>query len=198
MKLWIILIVIALLVAPQAFAHPGDAPDDATSSDTATSPVGEDVDEREAIVAWLAHYHKIPDRRQFEEISDDARDIIFELAQDNEALAFYRRRAMKALTNWPTQQTYDYLVDVLHDEDTDDGLRHHLLVILADGFGDKALDELEPFLFDADDPQLRISAGNAISQISGDRAYEMIVDALHAEEHPVVQARLEQFAPRVR
>ncbi len=195
MKLWIILLVIAMLVAPKAFADPGAelSPDDAT----ATSSDAE-MDERENIIVWLGHYHKIPDRRQFESISDDARDIIFEIAQDEEAPAFYQRRAMKALSNWADEEVYEYLVGVLDEKSTDDGLRHHLLLVLADGFGEEALDHLRPYLFEASDPHLRISAANAIAQIPGDRAYEMLVDALHQEEHPVVESRLKQFAPRLR
>ena len=195
MKLWLILIAIAMLVAPTAFAHTGA---DSSAPNIATASADGEVDEVEAIAALLAHYHKIPDRRHLESVSDDARQIIFDISRDDEAGPFFQRRAMKALVNWPDAETFEYLTDVLNDETTDDGLRHHLLLVLANGYGEEALDTIKPYLFEASDPHLRISAGNAVSQIPGDRAYEMLTQALRAEQNPIVQSRLEQFAPRLR
>lgn len=199
MKLWIICIAIALLVAPKAFAGDDD-PTRASSSAGAeiTDQQADGNDDREAIIALLSHYHEMPDRQQLERGSDDAREIVFDLARDEDTFLFHRQRALRALAHWADEEVYEFLVELLDDEDTEDGLRHHLLPVLADGFGEDALDELTPFLFDDDDPQIRISAASAIASIPGEKAHKKLITALEREEHPVVASRIESFATRLR
>lgn len=200
MKFWIICIVIALLIAPKAFAEDDAPKPDASpsSSETADEVEEREHDEKENIIALLSHYHEVPDREQLERGSENAKEIIFELARDEEVFLFHRQRALRALANWPTDEVYDYLVELLHDEATEDGLRHHLLPVLADGFGEDALEDLEPFLFEASDPQIRISAASAIASIPGDTSHDKLVEALRSETNPVVQSRIETFATRIR
>ena len=199
MKLWILCIVIALLLAPRAFAEDDPArtlaDDDAA---TASDAVEREVDVRDNVIALLSHYHEMPDRKLLEKATPDAKDIVFELARDEEAFLFHRQRALRALANWPTEEVYEYLVELLQDEQTEDGLRHHLMPVLAEGFGEEALPVLEPFLLEASDPQIRISAAAAIATIPGDAAHKRLIEALHNEEHPVVHSRIETFATRIR
>lgn len=195
MKLWIALIIIALLVAPQAFA--GEEPAvDSTQPDEQLAHSDTDrsqSSEREAIKAHLAHHHQLPDRETLEMASDNARNIVFELARDEDTFLLHRQRALKALAHWPDEEVYDYLSGLLADEQTEDGLRHHLLPVLADGFGAEALNDLVPYLLDEDDPQLRISAAGAIAHIPGDEAAQVLDEALQTEDHPVVLSRIEEF-----
>lgn len=205
MKLWLICIVIALLLAPHAFAGEEEQPADsdahsATTSAKASADVDaeDEYDEREAIIAILSHYHEVPNRRQLEAGSDEARTIVFDIAQDEDAFIFHRQRAIRALAHWPDDEVYDYLIGLLNDEETEDGLRHHLLPVLAEGFGERSLEELKQFLFEAEDPHIRISAGGAIATIPGDEAHEMLLKALQRESSPIVQRRLETYATRLR
>lgn len=206
MKLWLTCIVIALLLAPYAFAGEDERSADSTSA-TATSATSADVAdvdasdshaEREAIVAILSHYHEVPNRQQLEAGSDDARTIVFDLARDEDAFVFHRQRALRALSHWPDDEVYDYLLSLLHDENTEDGLRHHLLPVLAEGFGEKAIEDLKRYLFNAEDPHIRISAAGAIATIPGDDAHELLLQALQRETNPIVQRRLETYATRLR
>ena len=192
MKLWIVLIVIALLVAPKAFA--GDEPAaDIDERDQAVTQSDERADEREAIEVHLAHHHQLPDRETLEKASDNARAIVFEIARDDDAFLLHRQRALKALALWPDDEVYEYLSELLEDEATENGLRHHLLPVLANGFGEEALDDLSPYLLENSDPQIRISAAGAIAEISGDNAGELLDEALETEEHPLVESRIEGF-----
>lgn len=192
MKLWIALIILALLVAPKALAD--DAPStpehDAEQQTHPDSAEGQPTPERQAIAALLSHHHDVPDRAALEDAADDPRQVVFEIARDDDSFVFHRQRALNALTHWPDEEVYDYLVGLLDDDSTEDGLRHHLLPIVADGFGDDALDAIEPYLVDADDPQIRMSAAAAIAEISSDDSRQLLQDALEVEEHPVVSSRL--------
>ena len=197
MKIWIILILLALLAAPNAFAGETEVRNHNDRTLRDSDDKGE-TDIREIITVVLSHHHEIPTREDLESRTDDAREIVFEIARDEEAFLFHRHRALRALTHWPDAEVYDYLHGLLVDEDTEDGMRHHLLPILANGFGERALDDLEPFLTEAADPQIRISAAGAISRVPGERAVEMLLSALKSETHPLVQTRLETYASRLR
>lgn len=195
MKLWIIALIVALLLAPNAFAGDDQRP---ASGDDAREAAPDELDTREGIIAVLSLFHEVPTREQLERVTEDARAHVFEIARDEEAFLFHRQRAIRALVHWPDQEVFDYLVELIDDEEDLEGLTHHILPVLADGFGEKALDELEPFLFEAEDPHVRISAAGAISNIPGERGVKMLQEALHAEQNPVVQSRLERFTAQVR
>ena len=197
MKIWIIIIVLALLIAPKAFADDGQPALD-TTKDGAEASSEREVSDYETITALLSHHHEVPTRELLERGSDEAQQIVFEIAQDEEAFLFHRQRAIRALAYWPDDEVYNYLVALLEDETTEDGLRHHILPVLADGFGKQALDNLKPFVFEASDPHIRISAAGAVSQIEGERAEEILLSALRSEDNPVVQSRLERFTARIR
>ena len=195
MKLWIALIILALLVAPKALADDAPSPPDHKPGHQAHpgSAEAQPTPERQAIAALLSHHHEVPDRETLEDAVDDPRQVVFEIARDDDSFVFHRQRALNALTHWPDDEVYDYLVGLLDDDSTEDGLRHHLLPILVDGFGDDALEALAPYLVDADDPQIRISAAAAISELSSDDARQLLEDALEVEEHPVVTSRLRTY-----
>ena len=197
MKFWIALIAILLLLAPKAFAGDDPASDTTSPSDdevTTYQGTGDhDPEIRQAIIAHLSHHHEVPDRKTLERVSDDARTIVFEIAGDDDAFSFHRQRAFRALAHWADDEIYELIVERLEDDDLDDGLRHHLLPVLADGFGEDALDDLEPFLFEADDPQIRMSAAHAIGDIDGDPARQLLRDALETEDNSVVERRLERI-----
>lgn len=199
MKFWITLIVLTVLLAPKAFAGDDTFVDEdrerlaIQSTEDADKP-----DDRKVITVLLSHHHEMPTREALEAGTPDAREIVFEIAGDEEAFLFHRHRALRALTLWPDTEVYEYLHGLLVDDETEDGLRHHLLPILADGFGAQALDDLEPYLTNSEDPQIRISAAGAIVQIPGERALQTLLTALENEKHPLVQRRLENFAGRLR
>lgn len=194
MRCWIAVLCIALLFAPKAFAEDPSADPSGDDQPAQTERDGDRADDRQAIEAHLSHYHRLPDRQTLEEVSDEARAIVFEIARDEDAFMMHRQRAMKALTNWADDEVYEYLVGLLEDESTEDGLRHHLLPTLADGFGDRALDDIAPYMTDASDPQIRISAAGAIAHnIDGQRATRMLEDALEDEDNSIVQQRLRDY-----
>ena len=198
MKTFLLLIFFALVVAPSAFAqetHGGHSHSDLPSGHGHDSS---DLDEqRRAVKLWISHHHEIPDRAQLEDVSPHARQFVFEIARDEEAFLFHRHRALRALANWPDQEVHDFLRELLINPDTEDGLRHHLIPILAHGFGEDSLESLRPFLFDAEDPQIRITTAVAIGHIPGQRALDVLIEALEVEEHPLVRNRIEDYATRI-
>lgn len=196
MKFWIALIAILALIVPQAFAG-DDAVETSSIGDEVTTYEGagdHDPKQRQAILAHLAHHHEVPDRQTLEDVTDQARAIVFDIARDDEASPFHRQRALRALTNWADDEVYDYLVELLGDDETEDGLRHHLLPVLADGFGQDALDDLTPYLLDDPNPQVRMSAAHAIADIDTAAAQKLLVEALETEDNSVVERRLEGLA----
>lgn len=197
MKFWLILILISLLLVPNAFAQDTHRHDDRDVPVRSAGEQGE-PDEREIITVLLSHHHEVPDRAQLERVTTEARDIIFEIAADEDAFLFHRHRALRALTHWPDDEVYRFLHGLLVDNATEDGLRHHLIPILAAGFGERALADLEPFLRHSEDPQIRISAAGAIAQIPGEEAHNLLISALHEEENAIVRTRLESFITRLR
>lgn len=198
MKLWFFILTIALLSSPPASAQQ-DRSQDAVDGVSPT-PMAEDAsdDERDTIITLLSHHHEVPDRRTLKGVTDDARAIVFAIADDEEAFPFHRHRALRALTHWPDEEVYQYLRALLVDEKTDDALRHHLLPILADGFGDRALSELERFVRDAEDPQVRVSAVEAIASVATDDARQTLAKALDDEDHPLVVRRLQSHLSKLR
>lgn len=201
MKFWITVLCIALLLAPKAFADDPSAADSTDADDQRAEVERDDerTDDRRAIEAHLSHYHELPDRQTLEEASDQAREIVFEIARDDDAFLMHRQRAMKVLTHWADQEVYDYLIGLLDDQSTEDGLRHHLLPVLADGFGQEALEDIKPYLTDASDPQIRISAAGAIAHnIPGDRAADILADALEDEDASLVREQLRDYIERHR
>lgn len=201
MKFWIVLIAISLLVAPKALADDSPQPDAADGEpEAAHSSADHDGDNSRAdIEALLSHYHELPDRETLEESDDDARSIVFEIARDDEAFLMHRQRAMSALAHWPDDEVYEFLVEQLDDDQTEDGLRHHLLPVVANGFGEDALEDIEPYLLEDSDPQIRISAAGAIAHnIEGERGIEMLEEALEQEDNPIVERRLEDYLDDLR
>lgn len=195
MKIWLLLVVLTLILSPSAMAQEQEThkrPDRPSAQVPEIEPR-----EKEAILAWLSHYHEVPGRAQLEEVSPLARQILFEIAQDEEAFLMHRHRALYALGAWADQEVYDYLQGLLIDENTEDGLRHHLLPILANNFKEAALKDLTPFL-SHDDPQIRISAAGAIAQIPGDAPRATLLKAMENEQHTMVRAQLERYTTQIR
>lgn len=195
MKIWLILAIITLLLSPSAMAQQEET--HRRPEMPSTELPGQEAGEREAVLAWLSHYHQVPTREQLEKASPQARQLLFEIAQDESAFLMHRHRALYALGAWADQEVYDYLQGLLADEDTEDGLRHHLLPIMAQSFGQEALQDLVPFLTH-DDPQIRISAAGAIAHIPGEAPKEALLKAMDAEKHPMVQTQLERYTTEIR
>lgn len=199
MKTLIFLVLLASFLAPTAMAQTSAH----ANPEELHKPSPTDIahltpeEQRRSIQAWLSHYHELPSRADLERISPNARSIVFEIARDEDAFLFHRQRALRALTHWPDQEVFTYLQNLLHHESTEDGLRHNLLPILATGFGVDALPDLRVFLFQAEDPQIRISAAAAINQIPGDLTHRLLLEALESERNPLVRNRLREFSIRI-
>lgn len=199
MKIFILLVLLSICLAPNAWAHsptagqndPGDLRPQASDE---LSP----EEARRSIKAWLSHHHQVPSRAELERITPEARSIVFDIARDEDVFLFHRHRALVALGHWPDQEVKSYLQTLLNNETTEDGLRHHLIPILATSFGEAALEDLRPFLIEAADPQIRISAAAAIAEIPGDQALQLLKQALEVERHPLVRSRLENYAKHLK
>jgi hypothetical protein len=193
MKLFLLLLITLSLLASMAVAdEPRDPAKDADPS------AAIDFDEVEAITAWLSHYHRLPTAAELERVSPRAREIVFEIALDEDAFLFHRHRAIHALSHWPDHEVFDFLSGLLTDDATDEGLKHHLVMTLARGFGDRAVPLIEPFLLTHEDPQLRISAAAALAKIDGDASHQILLRALEQEENSIVRSRIEHYATRIR
>ena len=193
MKLFLLILLSLCLAASSALA--GDRHDHHHHDHVDTSGVDDEV---RAVKAWLSLHHRIPTRKELEALSPNARQIVLDVAGDEETFLFHRHRALHALVHWPDDEVFTFLVGLLHDPSTEEGMRHHLLPTLGEGFGDRAVPVLEPILLNDEDPQIRISAAAALAEVDSDAAIAVLRHALETEQHSVVRYRLEQFAIQLR
>ncbi len=194
MKFWITLFVLALLAMPQAMAGEVGGDDPRSSVDVDRSAADQADRDLKNIKAWLSHFHKVPSRAELEQVSDDARDIVFKLAADEESFLFHRQRAIRALAHWADDEVRALFNEMLADEAIEEGLLFHIIPALANGFGEDAIDDLVPYLRDHDNPHIRISAARAIASIPGEEGQPVLAEALHDEEHPIVKKQLEDLS----
>lgn len=195
MKLFFLILLSLSLAATTALASDRDGHDHHDHDTPDTSAFDDEV---RSVQAWLSLHHRIPTRKELEALSSDARQIVLDMAADEEAFLFHRHRALHALVHWPDEGVFNFLVGLLHDPATEEGMLHHLLPTLGEAFGDRAIPVLEPILMNDDDAQMRISAAAALAEIDSDAAIAVLRRALETEQNSVVLYRLERFATRLR
>lgn len=145
------------------------------------------------IVTLLSGYEYFPSADDLTAVTPDPVPYLLTIVYDTEGrwLPTHQHRAVAALAYFPTPTVWEHLTYLLQAPGTPDLMRHHVINALATGFGDEALGELEPVLYD-DDLQLRLTAVNAIGTIHTDRATTVLQTALSAEPHRLVQERIER------
>ncbi len=191
MKKCLPLILIALLMASPAFA------------DTAPSADDHRAEERQSVQVLLANHHELPERSLLDEAADDARQIVTDIATDEEVFRLYRQRALMALGYWADEESYQIILEHLEDDQTPNSTRHLLMPVLGEHFAhgefeERTVDTLESYLFEADDPHLRISAAKALNHIDSDTSVQLLRRALEVEEVDFVRERIAGYARTLR
>lgn len=196
-----IIAMVTALLGGTAFAQTPDAALSAPERRielSAGAPSSAEISALEAdildrIVMLLSGYEYFPTAEDLTAVTADPVPYLLAIAYDTEGrwLPTHHHRAVGALAYFPTAQCRSHLLYLLDSELTPELMRHHVINALANGFGDSALPELEPFL-QSDDLQLRLSAVAAIGSIESSRSVEALQRALTVEDNALVRERIER------
>ncbi|MBN1944745.1 MAG: HEAT repeat domain-containing protein [Bradymonadales bacterium] len=145
------------------------------------------------ITTLLSGYHYFPTADDLLQVTDDPARYLLAIVYNSPDLwpPSQQHRAMDALAYFPSELTHAHMTYLLQSGQTPELLRHHVLTTLARGFGQQALDEIQPFLTSAD-VQLRLTAVSALSIIPEARSTEILRTALGLEESQLVRERIEE------
>ncbi len=197
------------VLACAALASTASAQQSPTSGDTtdqttdpgSDSPVPFPFDGNEAeyerATMLLSGFHGIPPKETFEQKLDNPEQILLGIALSEDTSAVYRKQALAALAYWPGDTVFSLYGRLLKDAQTEDTIRHRVMLLMAEHFADRALEKLRPYLSD-DDLQLRLSAIEAIRRLPSDDAVEALREALKTETNAVAKKRLEQYTQTLR
>ncbi|MFU8806135.1 MAG: HEAT repeat domain-containing protein [Bradymonadaceae bacterium] len=180
-------IALTLAIATPLAAQ--DAAKDTTAKNSAEA--------KETITLLLSDYHGVPTRASLLAVSPTARDILLDMARDEDLFSLYRHRALAALGHWPDAQVQSLMFGLLKSDETSEVLQHHLLGIVANAFGKDAVEVIAPYLAH-EDVQLRLSAVGALSRIPHGDAEKVLQHAVSEEKNAVVRERLEDSLMRTR
>jgi hypothetical protein len=146
------------------------------------------------VVLLLSGYEYFPSSEDLLAVTDDPVPYLLAIAYDveGEYLPFHRHRAVAALAYYPSDFTHAHLVYLLESPDTPELTRHHVINALAMGWGEAALADLEPFLFD-DDLQLRLTAVHALGTISTEASLQLLENVAEIERSEIVRERIQRM-----
>lgn len=119
------------------------------------------------VLLQLSAIHQAPNYKDLEAISPDARRVVERVVQSGDG--FVRDRAISALATWGDDAAWHSLAPLFISTSTPEMTRHHLLLVLAQNFGDRSLGLVQVWLESADQDK-RVSAAQALAQIQTERA----------------------------
>ncbi len=143
------------------------------------------------VLALLSAIHELPARSDFDAAAPNARDIVLAVARDATVTGPHRTRALEALRYWPDDAAFAAYRLALETK----AARHKTLRMLGATFGARALPVLTPYLRHAD-PQLRVTALEAVADVEGSAADALLSQALVVEAVPWVKRRLHRARAR--
>lgn len=194
-----IILALTLTVASTAFAQQSTT--GANTNDQTSSPVPFPFDgnekEFERAKLLLSGYHGVPSKETFEETLDHPKLVVMAIALDEDSFGMHRKHALTALGYWADAGVLRTYTGLLQDTQTDESLRHRLMLLIADHFQSEALGHLKPYL-SHDDLQYRLTAIEAIRRLPGDDAVAALRQAKKSETNKVALERLEKFTRTAR
>lgn len=125
------------------------------------------VNQDSEVLLRLRAIHEAPNYKDLEAVSPDARRVVEDVVQDGEG--FVRDRAISALATWGDDAAWQSLAPLFISTSTPEMTRHHLLLVLAQNFGDRSLGLVQAWL-ESTDQDKRVSAAQALAQIETERA----------------------------
>lgn len=149
----------------------------------------------EQVSLLLSGYHEVGTKAQFEKIQN-VNGILTSLAKGKKG--FIRDRAIIVLARyWASADVYLLMASVISNSNTSFGTRLRMLVQLGDTFGSRALPILKHYLTD-EDPQVRISALQALQATDSDEAFVLIVGHAKNENISLVLEAVKKYSARIR
>lgn len=148
--------------------------------------------ERARVLTLLQARHELPPKAVFEKAAADPRAHVLAIAADEKAFPPHRHAAMAALRYWPDAAAQRLFRAALTSPRSGEMLRHKVIAFYAAAFGAEALPDLAPLLDDPD-PQIRMTAVEAVGGIAGAASEKALRGRLAVEESEPVRERLERW-----
>lgn len=149
----------------------------------------------EQVSLLLSGFHEVGTKAQFEKVQN-ASDILVSIAKGKEG--FVRDRAILVLARyWASADVYLLMASVISNPKTSFGTRLRMMVQFGDTFGGRSIPVLKHYLTDAD-PQVRISALQALQATNDDAAFVLIEGHAKTESAPIVLEAVKTYSSRIR
>lgn len=140
--------------------------------------------------ARVLRRHRDPKPEAFKPVGEDVDRILVNLVITPKVDADLRVKAAVALGGFPGNKARGALVTTLANPQEPSTLRAAAMLGLARAFQTAVVEDLRPYLKDAD-PVLRAGAGRALGATGSDRARTLLMDAIDHEESLEVRQAME-------
>jgi HEAT repeat protein len=132
-----------------------------------------------------------PTPAHFRSVGEDVDRVLVNLLITRRVDADLRIKAAIALGGYPAQRARGALVATLVDPGEPKALRAACMTGLARAFRETVIEDLRPFLKDAD-PELRAGAARALGAAGGEKARTLLLDSIDHEEILEVRQAMEE------
>jgi hypothetical protein len=135
---------------------------------------------KEQLRVALSGYEDMPPAAYWQGLGDEAVPVLAEMYNDPTMPAYVRYRTVYAVAHYPIEATRTFLLAVARLPDQSDLHVRAALVSLARAFGERAIDDVRPFL-EHREPVVREGAIQALDRIGTPRAVGLLRARLGAE-----------------
>lgn len=146
---------------------------------------------KETLRSMLSAYEGVPTREHVLAMGPDAASLLRSLHDDANEPAFVRLRSLSALRYFPTETNRRYLARVA-SRGTSLLFAREAILSLGRGFGDRALDDVRPFL-DRSEKMLREAAIRSLGHMREPRARTALEGHRVREREPRLRALVDQM-----
>ena len=159
----------------------------------ASPAFGQDVDPKvvSQVETLLSGFEYVPTKADWDRVGPQAAVVLRKIAADTGAKKVQRARAISSLMFFPQSTTQTFLTSLIGEEGQPLVLRRKALRSLANGFGDRAIPTVEPFL-SSKDAHLRKTAIKALGSIKTDKSRQLLQARLKVETSKVVKETIEK------
>ena len=161
----------------------------------AEEPQKEDATRRVRLL--LSAHHELPPRALFVKATPRARDVLLEIARDDQIFRLHRYRALEALGSyWADDEVLDLYARLLRGSETE-LLEHRVMMFAASSFGRHSVPLLVPYL-SSPQMQLRLTAVEALALVDEEPSRDALRARLEAEPSELVRERIEHALLEIR
>lgn len=146
---------------------------------------------KEELRRALSGYEDVPPAEYWQRLGNETVGVLAEMYNDPATPAYVRYRAIYAVANYPIDATRTFLLAVARAPGQNDLHIRAALVSLGRAFGDRAIEDVRPFL-EHREPVVREGAIQALDRIGTPRAVTLLRTRLTTEPARHLRTRLER------